>query len=132
MEYEELLNRAVAKLPKQSSGNERFEVPQIDGFIQGNQTVIKNFGEICKKLRREPKHVLKNLAKTLAAPATFINDRGIFQSKLQMRLITTKLNAYVKKYVLCPICHRPDTNLTKEGRVTIMKCQACGARHTIK
>src|SRR3989344_4125897 len=59
MQYEELLKRAMEKLPKERGSGERFEMPRVEGNTQGNSTIIKNFGEIATKLRRDPKHILK-------------------------------------------------------------------------
>jgi translation initiation factor 2 subunit 2 len=130
--YEKLLQKAVDKLPKQKSGGERFEIPRIDVFIQGNQTIIKNFSDICGKIRRDEKVLLKYLSRALASPGSVVNGRAIFQSKLIGRIIQNKLEVYIRDYVTCIACKRPDTRLTKEGKVMIMKCHACGARNTIK
>jgi len=131
-DYQKLLDRAVEKLPKERSEGERFEIPRVDVFSQGSQTIIKNFSEICAKLRREEKVILKFLSRALAAPANVVNGRAIFQARLPARMIQGKLAVYVRDYVMCSLCKRPDTNLTKHGKVWVMKCQACGARNTVK
>jgi len=130
--YEKLLQRAIDKLPKNKGHGERFELPRVDVFLQGNQSIIKNFSDICKKLRRDEKEILKHLSRGLAAPASVVNGRAIFQAKIPARMIQSKLDVYVRDFIICPVCKRPDTNLTRQGKVSIMKCQACGARNTIK
>jgi translation initiation factor 2 subunit 2 len=132
MEYEEMLKGAYEKLSKIKPKEERFEVPIVESMIQGNQTVIRNFGVICQKLRREPKHVLKFFTKELAAPGSTDDTRAILQTKVHNRQIQQKLEVYIRDFVFCKECKRPDTKLTKEGKVTIMKCEACGARATVK
>ena len=131
-DYQKLLDRALEKLPAKKAGGERFEMPRLDVFIQGNQTIIKNFADICSKLSRDQKHVLKFLSRALAAPANAVNGRAIFQSKIQIKFILAKLNTYVKEYVICPVCKRPDTALIRQGKITLLKCQACGARNSLK
>ena len=42
------------------------------------------------------------------------------------------IEQYCTDFVLCRECGKPDTQLTKEDRVHIMKCMACGAKHPIK
>ncbi|RMF88998.1 MAG: TRAM domain-containing protein, partial [Methanobacteriota archaeon] len=42
-----------------------------------------------------------------------------------------KLEAFVQTYVMCPECRRPDTRIIQEKRVSFLKCEACGARHSI-
>jgi translation initiation factor 2 subunit 2 len=132
MEYEKLLEKAYEKLPKVVVTGERFEIPQFEIFIQGNQTIVRNFSKICETLRRDPKHLLKYLTRELATPAAFDGVRAIFQSKIYPRLMQKKLESYVKEYVLCKECKKPDTKLIKEGRITFLKCEACGAKSSVK
>jgi translation initiation factor 2 subunit 2 len=132
MEYEELLKRAMERMPKPSGTGERFEMPNIDAVVQGAHVVIRNFGEICSKLRRDPKHVMKYLTRELAVPGTTDGTRAIFTGRLTNRMLQGKLEAYVKEYVTCKVCGRPDTKLIKEGRIDQMKCEACGARSAVK
>lgn len=132
MTYEELLERAYEKLPKIKEQKERFEVPQVDSDIQGNMTIFKNFIPVTQAIRREPKHLLKYLTKQLAAPGSIEGQRAIFQSKLTKRVIQAKLDNYVKDFVVCKECKRPDTKLIKEGRILILKCEACGAKTGVR
>jgi len=130
-DYEKLLEKAMNKVKKTGS-SERFEIPQIESIIQGNQTIIRNISQISDKLRREQKHILKYLAKETASPVHSDGQRGIFQSKLQQRILQGKLENYIKEYVICKECKKPDTKLTKDGNITILRCEACGARATVK
>ncbi|NIO44378.1 MAG: translation initiation factor IF-2 subunit beta [Candidatus Aenigmarchaeota archaeon] len=132
MNYEELLNEAYEKLPKTAKTSERFEVPTVETIVQGHQTIIKNFSHIYQTLRRDPRHILKFLAKELATPANFDGTRLILQSKVPRNLIQKKLEAYIRNYVICRECGRPDTKLIKEDRITFLKCEACGAKASAK
>ncbi|MCD6263176.1 translation initiation factor IF-2, partial [Candidatus Bathyarchaeota archaeon] len=38
---------------------------------------------------------------------------------------------YTKRYVICPVCKRPDTRIVKEKRLAFLVCEACGARSSI-
>ena len=62
MNYGELLKRARANIPQVESKS-RFEMPQASVFVGKKQTVIKNFSEMAKSMRREPKHIAKFLFK---------------------------------------------------------------------
>jgi len=132
MDYEELLNKAYEKIPKLSKVSDRFEIPTVEIIFQGNQTLIKNFSAICEILRRDPQHLLKFLTKELATPANFDGSRIILQSKIHQSLIQKKLEIYVKDYVICKECGRPDTKLIKEDRITFLRCEACGAKTSVK
>jgi len=132
MDYESLLNKAYEKLPKVENQIDRFTIPIADTMIQGNQTIIKNFLQISETLRREPSHILKFLTKELATPAGISGARAIFQAKISQKMIQQKLETYVVDYIFCKECKRPDTKLIKEGRITFLKCDACGAKSSIK
>lgn len=130
--YEEMLENAYRHIPKQTAAAERFEVPQADILYQGNQTIIKNFVEIAEKLRRPPAHLLRFLSKETATPAHQSERKAIFQARIPSKNIAVKLEAYVKIFVLCKECKRPDTKIIKKDRINIMKCEACGAETSVK
>ncbi len=130
--YEKLLEKAKSKLPEVVAGSERFEIPKVQGHIQGNKTIISNFTQIASILRREPSHLLKYLQRELATPAEIQAPRLILGRKLASQLINSKIEEYVEDFVLCKDCKKPDTILTKENKVLMMKCQACGAKHPIR
>jgi len=132
MDYESLLSKAFEKLPKKEEQIDRFKVPMAETMIQGNQTIIKNFGQIAETLRRDPHHILKYLTKELATPAGLSDSRAILQAKISQKMVQQKIEEYVVDYVLCKECKRPDTKLTKEERITFIKCEACGAKSSVK
>lgn len=132
MDYESLLNKAYEKLPKKEEHIDRFRIPIAETMIQGNQTIIKNFSLFAETLRRDPSHILKYLTKELATPAGLSDSRAILQAKISQKMIQQKLEDYVNDYVLCKECKRPDTKLVKEGRISFLKCEACGAKSSIK
>ena len=130
--YDEMLKKAFDKMPKKTGTGERFEMPQADVLPQGTQTIFRNFGAVCETLRRDPKHMLKYLSKELASPASIDGTRAIFQSKIMQRTMQARLETYVKEYVICKECTRPDTKLEKEDRLWFLRCEACGARGAVK
>ena len=130
--YEELLKNAMEKLPKERGTGERFEMPVVQVETSGTQTVVKNFSEITQKLRRDAKHMLKFLSKELAAQGNIDGARAVFNTKLSQKQIQTKLESYVKEFVICKVCGRPDTRIIKESRIDQMRCDACGARSAVK
>jgi len=132
MEYEKMLENAYKQLPDVGEETKRFQIPRVDSMLQGNQTIIRNFAQIAEALRRDPKHLLKYFTREFATPGGFDGTRATFQSKKYPRLIESKLEAYVKEYVLCKECKKPDTKLVKEDRITFLKCDACGAKSPVK
>jgi len=127
LEYEKLLERAISKIPEKLKSKERFEIPKVDILIEGNQTIVRNFNEIYSKLRRKPKHIISFLSNELAAPAILDGNRLIIQRVLRANMIDKKIELYVKEFVLCNECKRPDTKITELEGEKIIQCEACGA-----
>lgn len=130
--YEELLEVARKQIPKEISSGERFEIPTAQGHVEGNKTIVSNFQEIADILNRDQKHLLKFLQRELATPATIDGPRLILGRKLNSKLINEKIEKYAYDFVICPDCKKPDTQMIKENRVLMLKCNACGAKHPIK
>ncbi|MCK4555544.1 MAG: translation initiation factor IF-2 subunit beta [Candidatus Aenigmarchaeota archaeon] len=130
-DYNKLLKSARAQLPKHVFETKRFEIPKPMSIIVGNRTILKNFDELATTLRRDPKHLLKYMAKELASQATVEGKSAVFMGKFGMIQMGKKFNAYVETFVLCPECKKPDTKLMKEDRLAFIKCEACGARKAV-
>jgi len=131
-DYEKLLEKAKASLPKLSENKERFEIPRVKGHIQGNKTIVSNFNQIITSLGRDSQHLLKYLQRELATPASIDGPRLILNRKISSSLINSKIEQYVNIFVLCPDCKKPDTKLMRENKILVIKCMACGAKHPIK
>ncbi|MGP8075464.1 MAG: translation initiation factor IF-2 subunit beta [Thermoplasmata archaeon] len=129
--YQALLARAHEKLPPVRTGGERFQVPEPDVMTDGKNTVIRNLVDITSVLRREPAHVIGFLAKEFGCPGVLDLPRGVLKSRLTKDQIAQRLRDYTVKYVICSECKRPDTHLQKEGRFTLLICEACGAQRPV-
>ncbi len=129
-EYKKLLEAGMKKIMKTGSTG-RFEVPGARVMISGSRTIFNNFYEIANTLRRNPQHLLKFLLKELATSVDMREKNVIFVGNFSQAHIDRKIELYVKSYVLCPECGKPDTKLVKEDRNTFLVCEACGARHIV-
>jgi translation initiation factor 2 subunit 2 len=132
MDYAELLKKAKKELPTESAAHERFEVPKVRGHLQGNRTVVGNFGQIASSLSRDVEHLLKYILKELATPGEFKNNVLIIGRKVSAQMINDKIDKYVREFVICKECKKPDTKLVKEEKITFLKCQACGAKQPVQ
>jgi translation initiation factor 2 subunit 2 len=130
-DYTKLLERAYSNLPKTVGTGERFEIPKVVGIRMGRRTIVQNFGDISSVMNRDPHHLLKFLSRELATAASMDGSRAIFQGKFDVGTVTRLLNIYAQRYVICPICNRPDTKIEKEGRYLFLRCEACGAKSSI-
>lgn len=133
MDYEKMLDKARKDLPKSVLKEaERFEIPAIKGHIEGNKTIITNFHQITSYIHREPEHLFKYILKELATPGELEKTRAVLGRKVSAAAIAEKIRNYVNEFVICSECKKPDTKIEKEGKVTFIRCMACGARHPVK
>lgn len=130
-QYSEYLERAFEKIPKKDKSEERFEVPSPSSTVFGPKTIVYNFGDICLKMNREPRQLLKFLSKEMATAGSIDGTRAIFQGKFSEQTIKQLLQIYCDKFIICPICNRPDTKIKKEDRFSFLICEACGAKTSV-
>jgi len=130
--YEKLLDEAYGKIKKAETNGERFEIPKAEGHFEGKKTVITNFSQIASIFRRSPEHLQKFLLKELAAAGQKDGDRLVLNIKVPSSKINQKIEEYAKEFVICKECGKPDTELFREDRITFIKCQACGVKHSVR
>lgn len=130
--YEELLEEAYKKTKRIDSAGDRFEIPKIEGHFEGKKTILTNFLQIASHIRRKPEHFQKFILRELATSGNIEGDRLILNNKIPSAKINTKIEDYVKEFVLCKECKKPDTELIKEDRLTFVHCLACGAKHSVR
>jgi translation initiation factor 2 subunit 2 len=122
MSYEKLLEQAYGKIKHVESSSTRFEIPKVEGHFEGRKTIISNFCQIASYLRRKPEHFQKFLLRELAASGQREGDRLVLNIKVPSTKINQKIEGYVKEFVLCRECRKPDTELTKEDRISFVHC----------
>jgi len=130
--YKEMLEEERNKISTNVAKVSRIEVPESRVEIQGNRTFIANFIDITNNIRRDPKHLAKYLFRELAKPGYIDGNRLVLQGKVIKSLIDDKIKNYIKEFVYCQECNRPDTHFEKEERIIFLKCEACGAKHVLR
>ena len=130
-DYKTMLDRAYKEVPEQVESYERWAVPRPDVRSVGRRTVIMDFKEIADYFGRDPEHLLKFLSGEMATLPRFDGTRAIFQGRFRVDSIRNLLDVYASKYVVCPVCKRPDTRIVREKRLFFLQCEACGARSSI-
>jgi len=131
-DYDMLLKKARAQIPEVASKRARLELPKLNYARIGMRTVIFNFREVAQALDRDPQHLLKYLSGEMATAATIQGSRVIFQGKFSEDTFLRLIQRYQETFVVCPVCHLPDTKVVKEKRFSFIVCEACGARSSIK
>jgi translation initiation factor 2 subunit 2 len=132
MEYEKLLEDAYKKIKKVDVASGRFEIPKVEGHFEGRKTILTNFFQIVSHIRRNPDHFQKFMLRELAASGQKDGDRLVLNIKVPSAKINHKIEQYVKEFVLCKECGKPDTELIKEDRLAFVRCLACGAKHSVR
>ena len=132
MNYNDLLDRAIFKLPNEKVLNERFTVPDIKLYSEGKTTIIDNFLLISDVLRRDKDHLMKYLTRELGTAGKIEGQKALFQGHFTKEQISINIKSYINEYVICSECNRPDTTLEKIDRILILKCAACGAHRPVK
>jgi translation initiation factor 2 subunit 2 len=130
--YEKLLDEAYKKIKKVEGSSERFEIPKVEGHFEGRKTILTNFFQIASYIRRKPEHFQKFMLKELAASGQIEGERLVLNMKVPSAKINQKIEQYVKEFVLCRECGKPDTELSKQDRFSFIHCMACGAKHSVR
>jgi translation initiation factor 2 subunit 2 len=130
--YDKLLDEAYSKVKVVAGSGERFEIPKVKGQVEGKNTIITNIADIASILRRPVDQISKFLLKELATSGKVENSRLILNAKLNSSKVNDKLELYTKEFVLCPVCQKPDTEITTNQGIKQKSCLACGAKSPIK
>ncbi len=132
--YESMLEEAYKKVKKPEGlySSERFEIPKAQGHFEGKRLIVTNFTQIASYLRRDPVHFQKFILKSLATSGQREGDRLVLNNKIPSAKINEKIGEYVKEFVVCKECGKPDTELKKEDRFMFIHCLACGAKHSVR
>ena len=130
-DYKTMLDRAYKNLPEVLEEEDRFQIPRARVTRQGRRSIIMNFREIAEGLQRPPEHLLKFLLRETATRGNFDGDKVVFQGRFNSDSIRNLIEIYTNKYVICPVCGRPDTHVVRDKRLSFLQCDACGARSSI-
>lgn len=137
--YEELLDLVYGimreKNPELASGKKKTFVmkpPQVQR-AGSKKTAFTNFAEICRLLKREPKHVLQYLMAELGTTGSIDGNQClIIKGRFQQKHFENVLRGYIREYVTCHTCRSSDTELTKDiSRLFFIQCKACGSRCSV-
>ncbi len=127
LDYKSLLDRIYMSLPDRTLNDSRFELPKVESIIQGKQTIWRNFSKVAKDLKKDENQLYKFIMKEISTASAIQKGtlvlNGIFNN-YKLNIILTK---YIKNFVLCSACKKPDTEIINQEGVKVLKCAACGA-----
>jgi len=114
-----------------TDGSFRYKRPKIQGKIEGRgngiKTVLTNIGEISLLLHRDVDEIVKFYGFELGTQTKQKHEHFIINGAHNDSCLEELLEKYVEKFVLCPVCHLPETDYSikvKSGLVR-HKCKAC-------
>jgi translation initiation factor 2 subunit 2 len=129
MDYDDMLDRALAETPDIDGSSDRFELPDPQVRQEGNVSVYENFQSTVDTLGREDEHVMKFLQNELGTSGHIDESgRARLTGEFGERRIHDALEAYSDEFVLCSECGLPDTHFERDQGALLLRCEACGAR----
>jgi len=132
MDYQKLLKRGLDKVPKKEEGSDRFEVPRIRVQKTGSRTILVNVSDVAQALNRKAPHLVKFLLKELGTSGETKGKALEVQGTFNEDHVNKKFEIYIKTFVQCSECGKHDTKLKKDRGFFFMKCEVCGASHTVE
>lgn len=112
----------------------RYKMPRIQAKVEGKgngiKTVIVNMVDVAKAIGRPATYPTKYFGCELGAQTQFDfkNERFIVNGSHDASKLQDLLDGFIRKYVLCPACDNPETELmvsSKKGTIS-QGCKACG------
>jgi translation initiation factor 2 subunit 2 len=129
MDYDDMLDRALAETPDIEGSSDRFEVPDPQVRQEGNVSVYENFQSTVDTLGREDEHVMKFLQNELGTSGHIDESgRARLTGEFGERRIREAVEAYTDEFVICSECGLPDTHFERDQGALLLRCEACGAR----
>ncbi|KAJ3560391.1 hypothetical protein NP233_g10870 [Leucocoprinus birnbaumii] len=136
--YPELLTRFYASLHAAnpallSASSKRYTIAPPSIHKEGNKkTIFANVTDICKKMHRQPEHVIQFLFAEMGTTGSVDGaGRLVIKGRFQQKQVENVLRRYIVEYVTCKTCKSLDTLLTKENRIFFMACESCGSRRSV-
>nr|CAG8455792.1 487_t:CDS:2 [Entrophospora candida] len=135
--YQELLRRVFQILrqnnPELAGEKKRYTIVPPSVHRDGNKkTIFANVSDICKRMHRQPEHVIQFLFAELGTSGSIDGmQRLVIKGRFQQKQIENVLRRYIVEYVTCKTCKSPDTILTKENRIFFQQCESCGSTRSV-
>ncbi len=127
-----MLDDAYKKIKVVTTSSDRFEVPKVQGKVQGKNTFVTNINEIASYIRRPVENLAKFLQKELAVYGFLEKDRLVLKTLLNSSKVNEKIELYIKEFVICNECKKPDTEVISEKGIKFKHCLACGAKSPVR
>jgi len=104
-------------------------VAKVEGRGNGIKTRVVNCGEIASSLHRKPAVLIKFFGCELGAQSRWDEkeEAAIVNGAFEASQLQDKLcNSFLPKFVLCPNCGLPETDMKVKKEMVKFECAACG------
>merc|ERR1711998_427033 len=104
-------------------------VAKVEGRGNGIKTRIVNCGEIASALHRKPAVLTKFFGCELGAQSRWEEkeEAAIVNGAFETNVLQAKLcDSFLPKFVLCPNCGLPETDMKVKKEIVKFECAACG------
>lgn len=130
--YEEMLENALKNLPNVVSITDRYTLPDLEIKHEKNKTYVLNIKEILYKIKRSPEEFRSDFLRILGVPGRFEREVLVLNGLINRETLKRKLEEYVKFFVICEICKKPETIIINENNIRYLKCEACGNKKILR
>lgn len=118
----------------------RYKMPRLQAKVEGKgngiKTVIVNMAEVARAIGRPATYPTKYFGCELGAQTQFDykNERFIVNGSHDAAKLQDLLDGFIRKFVLCPECDNPETDLTvsAKNQTISQSCKACGFHGLLK
>ncbi len=127
--YDWMLKRAYSMVPdKMKTPTDRAILPELKILPERSRVIIMNWKEITERIPQiDEKLIARFIAKRLGTVATPTGGKLFIQGNFPRSRIRRVLELFMKTYVICDICGRPDCVIERQKGKWVKKCLACGA-----
>merc|ERR1711907_121123 len=104
-------------------------VAKVEGRGNGIKTRIVNCGDIASALHRKPAVLTKSFGCELGAQSRWDDkeEASIVNGAFEGNILQDKLiDSFLPKFVLCPNCGLPETDMKVKKEIVKFECAACG------
>lgn len=130
--YEEMLDEALQKLPPIIVSSDRYTLPDIETRYEKNKTYILNIREILYKIKRSAEDFKGDFLRILGIPGRFEKDVLVLNGLINRETLKRKLEEYVRLFIDCEVCKKPETVIIKENNIRYLRCEACGNKKILR
>jgi translation initiation factor 2 beta subunit (eIF-2beta)/eIF-5 len=97
---------------------------------KGQKTAILNSAAIAKHLERAVGCLVQWFTYALCVSAKFLSMSGqlVLSGRHQPCDLLASLYDFIGMFVLCPVCHSPETHMEGDRHVLKLRCRTCGNR----